>query len=131
MKWYNWTPHPISIYDEDKKTVLRTIPPSGHEARLLTKATERLPDVDGIRCIGARNHTCVAVVGLDENEIAAVRDETTKGEAAVIVSMLAAPMLHEMGFGFVFAPDTDKEGVVRNESGSVCGTIQLARYDNQ
>lgn len=106
----NLTPHAIVIYD-DNRNIIRTIPPSGTLARIVTKVQETLP-IDGIPMAETSTGDVSGVAEYEQ-------------DVYQIVSMPVAQVLSERRD--ILAPDTGL-GAVRDESGRILGTTRLTRY---
>lgn len=129
QKIVNLTPHKIVIYSKDKKTILKELPSQG-----VLRCEERFPQSAGELRID--DHYIEMCEKPEYTSIEPFHLLKKYNDHFLIVSMPVGLEFSKGGFLLkkslgirgVLGPDTGPDGVVRDESGRILGTIRLIRY---
>ena len=106
VKFVNLTPHEIVIFDNEGRSVIKRIPPSGQVARVSVKRT-KVAEIDG-----------VPVYKTEYGEIEGLPEP--KEDTVYIVSILVLQALKGTRKDVV-APDTSPASAIRDEQGRIKG----------
>ncbi len=104
MKFKNFTPHPVNLFDETGETIIRRFQPEEHAARVNEKIKHREP-IDRVPVVWKM---MTGVKGLPQ----------AKSGVTLIVSI---EVLNASNRIDLVAPDTGPGSAVRNEVGLILG----------
>jgi len=115
MIW-NLTPHPITIFDEEGKRIVRELKPMGQRIHLKERSREVHDYLGDTPLVGRPEY----------GEVRGLPPCPPDGPIpSLIVSRFSAPFVADLWPGLVLVPDTSRESVVRNKSGRVIGIRRL------
>ncbi len=103
MKFKNYTPHPVNVFNEAGKIIL-SVQPEEHSARV----NEKIKHHDDINGIPLVSKMMTGVKGLPQ----------AKSGVTLIVSLVVLNASNRID---LVAPDTGPDSAVRNESGLILG----------
>ena len=118
-KAYNYTPHAVTVYANDKKTVLWEVAPGQTDCLRLVESQEPRRTVD----TGVRDDcTIPCIVG--ESSYTGLNLGLPTGP--IIVASMVADYLIKTGFEHpIFCPDTNPRSAVRDDGGKIVGTTRM------
>ena len=118
-KAFNYTPHTVTLYANDKKTVVWWLTAQSDPLRLVEAADSRLTINAPVEGVGS-------VVPCIVGESSYTGLNHTPHAGPIIVPSLVADYLIKTGFEHpIFCPDTNPASVVRDDEGNILGTTRM------
>jgi hypothetical protein len=119
LKFENYTPHAIDVYD-DNNNIIKSFPPSGKNARMSSQEQVNLFYIEGVLVKSAQV--------MKKLDLPSPNSDTN----AILVSLPIGQYFQGVGHDEyknleIYGPDTDV-GAVRNEKGTIKGTKNLVCY---